>query len=86
MRTKSLAMRLDPPAEGAQMMGFRFSLMLELGMGTATPTAGIRHKSRPEAMTRRRAVARPEPLGAGPLEPEELGRWLGEQEFRPRVW
>ena len=74
-------MRLDLPAEGAQMMGFRFSLVLDFGVGAAARTRhGVRRgeDSAQRMEEARRAAVPPlsEDLGWGPLEPENFSRSL----------
>lgn len=69
-------------------MGFRFSLVLDFGVGSAAKARhGVRLRedfARRMEEGRRVAASRPvlpplpEDLGRGPLEPENLGREFGE--------
>lgn len=67
------------------MVGFRFSLMLDFGVGPAASTRyGVRRREdsaqRMEKGRRALVPPLPEDLSWGPLEPEKLGGGFGEPE------
>ncbi len=71
------------------MLGFRFSLTVDFGLGAATRIShGDTHVVRTQrSQGKRRALARPllplpEDLGQGPLERDDIGRGLSEQNLR----
>lgn len=74
------------------MMGFRFSVVLDFGVGTAARARhGVRRRedSAQRMEERRRGAAvpplvppRPEDLGWGPLEPERISREFGAPALR----
>lgn len=72
------------------MIGFRFSLVLDFGLGTANPRATQPSRpSRLECARRTSAAnaAHPGPLGRGPLEPEDFcGRTNDEKLGREMPW